>query len=105
MEKDEILRKAQNKNTGDPDEMEIQIVQKGTAIANYCILLISFVLMLVKIFTDHPWYDVYVIMFASMAAQHLYKGFKLKQNHEFVIGVITAVLSVIALVGYIMEIV
>lgn len=97
MNKEDILKKAQSKKTQMPDEMEFQIIQRSNGISVFCILVFVFVLMIVKMIAGQPWYDVYSIMFASMAAQHLYKGFKLHQKHEIAFGIIFGLLAVVML--------
>ncbi|MFT8871900.1 MAG: hypothetical protein ABF868_06370, partial [Sporolactobacillus sp.] len=57
-------------------------------------LVFAFILMSVKMIAGQSWYDVYSIMFASMAARHLYKGFKLHQGHEIAFGIIFGLLAV-----------
>ena len=104
MNKNEILEKAQNAKPNTPDEMELQIVQKGSAIALFCIIVFSLILMIAKMSAGQPWYDVYSLMFVSMAAQHLYKGIKLHQNHELVIGIISSILAIVGLVFFLIEI-
>lgn len=104
MRKEEILQKAQSKKPNTPDEMELQIIQKGSGIAVFCILVLALILMIAKMIADQPWYDVYSICFVSIGAQHIYKGIRLRRRHEIVIGVVTSVISVIMLVSYLLEI-
>ena len=104
MNKSEILEKVQNTKPNKPDEMELQIVQKGSGIALFCILVFSLILMIAKIVADQPWYDVYSLVFISMSAQHLYKGIKLHQKHEIFIGIMSGILAVAALVFFMIEV-
>lgn len=101
MNKEEILKKAQNKKTNTPDEMELQVVQKGSGIAVFSILVFCLILMVVKMIARQPWYDVYSIFFVSMGTQHFYKGIKLHQRHEIILGIIFSVLAIFAIAGYI----
>ncbi|MDT8719359.1 hypothetical protein IAI10_22140 [Clostridium sp. 19966] len=101
MNKEEILQKAQSKKTNTPDEMELQVVQKGSGIAVFSILVFCLILMIVKIIAKQTWYDVYSILFVSMGAQHFYKGINLHQRHEIICGMAFSVLAILMLVGYI----
>ena len=94
MDKIEILKKAQNKKA--PDEMELQIAQKSGAISNFAILVLALILMIVKMFMDQPWHDVYSFMFVSMSASHLYKGIRLKEKHEIIWGIVFGICSLVS---------
>lgn len=100
MNKDEILRKAQSKKPNTPDEMELQVVRKGSSIALFSILVLCVLFMIVKMSAKQPWYDVYSICFVSMGVQHLYKGIKLHQKHELVLGVLFTILAVVMVIAY-----
>lgn len=104
MNRDEILEKAQSKRPNTPDEMELQVVQKGSGIAVLSIWVFCLILMIVKIIAKQPWYDVYSIGFVSMGVQHFYKGMKLHQRHEIILGIAYSVLSIFIAVAYISEI-
>lgn len=104
MNKEEILQKAQSKKTNNPDEMELQVVQKGSGIAVLSILAFCLILMIIKMIAKQPWYDVYSIFFVSMGTQHFYKGIKLHQRHEIIVGTAFSLLAIFTVVGYIWEI-
>lgn len=104
MNKEEILQKAQGKKNNTPDEMELQVLQKGSGIAVFSILLFCLILMIVKIIANQPWCDVYSIFFVSMGAQHFYKGIKLQQRHEIILGIAFSVLAIVMLALYILEV-
>ncbi|WP_234120278.1 DUF6442 family protein [Clostridium hydrogenum] len=104
MNKEQILRKAQSKKTNTLDEMQLQVVQKGSGIAVFSILVFCLILMTVKIIAKQPWYDAYSICLVSMGTQHFYKGIKLHQKHEIIFGIVFSVLATIIMVGYICEV-
>jgi hypothetical protein len=104
MNKEEILHKAQSKKPNTPDEMELQIVQKGSGIAVFSVWVFCLILMIVKIIAKQPWYDVYSIGFISMGVQHFYKGIKLHQKHDITLGIVYSILAIFIVVGYICEI-
>lgn len=105
MNKDEILRQAQSKKPNTPDEMELQVIRKGSGIALFSILVLCLIFMLVKIAVKQPWYDVYSICFISMGVQHLYKGIQLHQKHEQILGIICSIVALIMAAAYICELV
>ncbi|MCH4238759.1 MAG: DUF6442 family protein [Oscillospiraceae bacterium] len=100
MDKNEILRKAQSKKANTPDEMELQVVQKGNGIALGFVLIFCGILMFAKMYAKQPWYDVYSICFISIGVQHLYKSRKLHQKHELVLGILYTVLAVVMVCAY-----
>lgn len=104
MNKEEILQKAQSKRSNTPDEMELQVMQKGNGIAVFSIWVLCLILMIVKMIAKQPWYDVYSIGFISMGVQHFYKGIKLHQRYEIALGIAYSVLAIFIVVWYITEI-
>ncbi|MCI2056492.1 MAG: DUF6442 family protein [Oscillibacter sp.] len=103
MERDEILKRVKMEESGGSDEMELQVTQKGSGIAMFCVFVFALILMIVKMVVDQPWYDVYSLLFAGTAGAHLYKGIRLHQRHEIVLGVFAAAAAALALAGAIWE--
>lgn len=96
MDKNEILQKAQNNNK--PDEMEIQIIQRGQSISMLIMTVIAIILMIIKVIQDQSWYDVDCIIFTGMSTVHLYKYFKLRVKRSLVIGLITVVAAIVTFI-------
>jgi hypothetical protein len=95
MNKEEILKQAREQKAGAPDEMEWQTMQRGSSFALLTILILAVALMIVKMIAGQPWYDVYCLIFASMGVQHLYKGYKLHQQHEWVLGILFLIVTIL----------
>lgn len=96
MDNKEALRKAQAERK---DEREVLETYKSMLDGEIAMLAASFALMLLKIFTDNVWYDVYAIMFAGMAGNHVYKGIKLGQKHEIILGIAASLGCLLAIAG------
>lgn len=103
MNRDKVLEEVQNEKKHHPDEREMQIMQKGSGISVFCMLVFALILMVVKICTNQPWYDLYSLMFVSIASIHFYKGIKLKEKHELAYGILFGALALLALGSAIYE--
>lgn len=96
MDKNEILKKAQNSTK--PDEMELHIVQKGQSLSMFVMIIVALIFMVIKIIKEQSWYDVDSIIFAGMATVNLYKFFKLRERHHLNLGIITGIAAVFTFV-------
>jgi hypothetical protein len=105
MNKDETLEKYQIKNLNNPDEIELQVTQKGSKIAVISILAFSLIMMIIKIIAKQPWYDLYSICFVSIGVQNFYKGLKLNQRYSIILGIAFTTLSIFIAVGYISQVI
>jgi len=98
MDKNEILRKAQDRKG--LDEMEAQVIQRGSEIAMWIGLLFSVLLMVCKMLADQPWQDLYSVYCAMVAALHFYKWYRLRQRHHLVYGILWAAMAAFLAVLY-----
>lgn len=98
MDKNEILRKAQARKG--LDEMEAQVIQRGSEIAMWIGLYLSVLLMVCKMLVDQPWQDLYSVYCAMVAALHFYKWRRLRQRHHLVYGILWAAVALILLAVY-----
>lgn len=98
MNKEEILRKAQDRKG--LDEMEAQVLQKGSALAMSVGLILSMGLMVCKMLADQPWQDLYCLYCAMTAVLHLYRRYRLKETHHLVWGLLWLALAIVLLVVY-----
>ncbi len=98
MNKEEILRRAQNQT--DTDEMETQVIQKGSEFAMWAGLAAALGLMVCKMLAGQPWQDLYCLYAAMLAVLNLYKGVKLRQKHHIVSGCLWLVLAGVLLAVY-----
>lgn len=64
-------------------------------------MLASFLLMVVKILADQPWYDVYGVVCAANGAQFFYKWVRLRQKPEFWLGLLWSAVAVVFAVCYV----
>lgn len=104
MERDEILRRAQSKKPNQPDEMELQIEQKGYGIASFTMITLCLILMIIKMLAGQPWWDVYAIFFSMKTAQSAYKYIKLKRRSDFIVSVLNGAMTIALVFCYIYEV-
>lgn len=102
MDKEEILRRAQNQ-TG-TDEMETRVIQKGSEFAMWAGLVAALGLMLCKKLAGQPWQDIYCLYVVMLAVLNLYKGVKLRQKHHIISGCVCVVMAALLLATYLMKI-
>ena len=98
MKKEEILRKAQERKG--QDEMEIQIIQRGSEIAMWTGLLFCAVIMIGKMLLDQPWQDIYSVYCSFIATLHFYKWYRLKKRSDMVYGLLWAFLTIMLAGAY-----
>lgn len=104
MEREEILRRVQSQKPDQPDEMELQIEQKGNGIASLTVITLCLVLMIIKILAGQPWWDVYAIYFSMNTAQRGYKYIKLKHRSDLMLSLMSGALTVFLIFCYIYEV-
>ncbi len=104
MSKDEILKKAQAKKPNQLDEMELDILQKGNTIGMLVGLIVCMILMVIKIFCDQPYQDVYAVYCAVVCGQYFYKWSRQREKNALVYGLIWGVCAVLLFVVYVTKI-
>lgn len=82
MDKNEILKRAQTVYQNKPDEMELQIEQKGSFFAMGLGMIACIILMIAKIKTNQPWHDIYAIYCLMVGTRWTYKWQKLRRNSD-----------------------
>lgn len=100
MNKEEVLKKAQNKKRGKMDEMEMDILLRGNHVGLCVGLVLCLVIMAAKMFLNEPYQDIYAVFCSILCGQYLYKGFRLKSKSMTSVGLIWGFTSLILLVGY-----
>lgn len=98
MEKDDILRKAQEQKGA--DELELEIERRGGSLSWKIGLLVCAVLGLVKAFTDQPRLDVSGLYFIMISIPGLYKGYRFQVQKEFTWGIIGMVIGCVSIAVY-----
>lgn len=102
MNKEEVLKKAQNKKCNKLDEMEVDILLRGNYVGLIMGLVLCLIIMVIKIYLDQPYQDIYSVFSSIFCGQYLYKGFRLKDKFIIFIGVIWGISSLILLISYLM---
>lgn len=98
MNKEEILKKAQNRNPDNLDEMELYILYKGSRVGMYVALIACLVFMIIRFIKGMPYQDIYSAYSCALCGEALYSWFKLKDKKALFGGIcwgITAVMSCI----------
>ena len=91
MEKDDILRKAQEHKGA--DELELEVERRGSALSWQVGLFICAALWIVKIFTDQPRLDVIGLYLIMASVPSLYKGHRLQSRKSMGGGIIGMVIG------------
>lgn len=104
MNKDEILQKVKNRKPNQFDEMELDILQKGSRFGMICGMIGCLILMFIKIKADLPFSDVYSIYSLMMAGLYLYKWNRIKYNKDLWIGILWGLVAIGLCYGYITEV-
>lgn len=106
MDKNEILEKSRKENDHKPDERELFVNGKASAVGTSVgILLCALVILLEALLTENyvATPAAWTVYWGIFAAIHTYKFAKLKQKHELVWGILGCVLSVLFLVFYMLK--
>lgn len=104
MNKDEVLRRVQNEKSNKMDEMELEIVNKGSRFGVVFGLMGCLIIMVLKMIADVPWYDVYAIYCLMVCGQLLYKWMRLKRKSDLCYGGLWGIIAIGFFVGYLMKI-
>lgn len=103
MNKEEILKRAQNERTNRPDEMEMDILLKSNRVGLMVGLVICLMLMVIKMYFDQAYMDVYAVFCSIFCGQYLYKWFHLKKKSMLLCGVIWGTSALLLFVLYLMK--
>ena len=104
MNKDEVLRRAQDKAPNKLDEMELDILNKGCKTGVLTGLIVCVITMVIKIFAGVPYYDVFSIYCFMAGAQWFYKWYRLRTKRDLCFGFLWCGLAVCIFIGYLTEI-
>lgn len=100
MNKEDILKKAQNKKHNKLDEMEVDILLRSNHVGLIVGLVLCLIIMGIKLYMHQPYQDIYSVFCSILCGQYLYKGFRLKDKSMKVIGVIWGGTSLLLVIGY-----
>lgn len=98
MEKDEILRKAQERKGA--DELELEVERRGNVLSWKVGLLVCAILWLSKIFTDQPRLDISGLYFIMLAVPALYRSRRLHITKDLIWGIISMVIGCVSVAVY-----
>lgn len=104
MEKDEVLRRLQDKKPGKLDEMEQDILNKGCKVGLMAGLAACLIAMVTKIIAGIPYYDVYAIYCFMAGGQLIYRWIRLKKKSDLCYGILWYALAIGLFAGYLAEI-
>lgn len=101
MEKDDILRKAQERKGA--DELELDVERRGNALSLQIGLVVCAILWIIKATTDQPRFDMMGLYFTMAAVPDLYKGRRLQKKKNFLWGIVWIVLGITCLITYFLK--
>lgn len=104
MDKDKILKKAQKKKPNQLDEMEMDILLKGNHVGLIVGLVLCLIIMLIKIYLDEPYQDIYCIYCSIICGQYMYKWFRQKERFMLVCGLLWGLTALLLFIVYLMKI-
>lgn len=104
MNKEEILRRAQDKKPNKMDEMELDILNKGCRAGVIVGLAACLIVMIAKMIADVPYYDVYAIYCFMTGGLWCYKWLRLKKKSDLFYAILWGGVAMGFLVGYLVEI-
>ena len=99
MERNEILKKAQNENV---DEREVQVKDKSITFSYIVMVLMAAVFTYIRAKQDLPMMDLCATVCGSVCAAMTFRFIKTKGKFYLAIAVITFVIMVIAIVRFAM---
>lgn len=105
MNKDEVLKKAQNKKHNKLDEMEFDILLKSNHIGLLVGLIACLIVVVVNICFDQPYQDICAIFCSIVCAQNVYKCIRQKEKASLICAIVLGIAAVLFYVAYFVKIV
>ncbi len=102
MNRDEILKKAQNPKKK-PDERELQIDATAGKLGMSVGVTICFLVMLYKIWRDLPYTDIYAISCFTYSPYWAYKWWKTRDKLCLLNALLFLVAGILLITGYILH--
>lgn len=103
MDKEEILKRAQNRKPHQMDEMELAMLQKSSHIGMIVGLFLCVILMIIKMSINQPWQDVYAVFCAMMCGQYIYRWFQQREKFVLFCGILWGISTCALLIAYILN--
>ncbi len=104
MTKEEILKQAQSEGKKSMDERDLAIQDKACYVGMLVGLFFCLFLMVLKIFRNLPFQDVYAVICSINCAQHLYKWTRYKTDRCLALGIGWGALTVLLVFAYLTQI-
>lgn len=98
MEKNDILRKAQERKG--QDEREAQVYQRSSVAAQSVGLVFCIILSALKSIAGQPNYDVISVYFVIASVANFYRWYYLRKRSDLLWGIVGVVISIATLVLY-----
>lgn len=104
MDRDEVLRRVQDRKPNQMDEMEADILNKGCKVGLMVGLIACLIAMVTKMLADVPYYDVYAIYCFMAGGQWFYRWARLKRRHDLCYGILWCITAAGLFIGYLVEV-
>ncbi|MEY8432000.1 DUF6442 family protein [Lachnospiraceae bacterium 48-42] len=104
MDKYEVLRRVQDRNSNKLDEMEQDILNRGCKAGLWVGLIACLIAMAAKVIAGVPYYDVYAIYCFMAGGQWIYKWVRLKKRNDLCYGILWCTMAVGLFIGYLISI-
>lgn len=100
MNREEVLKRAQQKKRHNMDEMEVDMMLRGNHVGLTVGLIVCLIIMGLKLYFDQPYQDVYAVFCSILCGQYLYKGVRLHDKSMLIVGGIWGFTTLILMIGY-----
>lgn len=104
MNKEEVLRRAQDRKPNKMDEMELDILNKGCKVGVLTGLAACLITMVAKMIANVSYYDVYAIYCFMVGGQWFYKWVRLEKKRDLCYGFLWCGLAAVFFISYLIEI-
>lgn len=104
MNKEEILKKAQSRKPNQMDEMEMDIFQKSSYIGMTVGLIMCIILMIINIYCNQPYQDVYSVFCSILCGQYMYRWTRQKDKFTLFCGICWGFTAVLLFILYLTKI-
>lgn len=102
MNKEEVLKKSQSKKRNKSNEMEMDILLKSHHIGLIAGLILCLIIVSIKIYLKQSHQDILSVFCSILCGQYLYKGIRLKNVLQMILGVIWGIMSLAWVIEYFM---
>ena len=104
MNREEVLKKVQNRKPNQMDEMELDILQKSSTIGMTVGLIMCVTLMIINIYSNQPYQDVYSVFCSIFCGQYMYRWIRQKDKFTLFCGICWGLVAVLLFILYITKI-